>query len=309
MSDRIPIVLDTDIGDDIDDAIALLFALGSPEFELVGVTTVYGDVQTRGRIAQRMLQLAGRDEVPVLLGCERPFGFSYREGTAPERCSQRNAVAGDDSRISEAPTAPQFILECGRRHPGRVHVVTIGAMTNVAAALCTGPSMAERIAGVTSLAGYLPPRNWQPEWNVRYDPIAAQTIARSGVPWTVIAADVQGKNGLTPAEFGALHASGRPAARFLLDLVVLMCRNKGTGNPNIRTIDDVPGVHAADVFALASLLVPEQMGLQQGRISVAEDGGITFRADPGGPHRYATVRMAEGEYRPEILRRLLQGAR
>lgn len=304
-TDRTPIILDTDIGDDIDDAIAVLFALGSPEFDLLGVTTVYGDVQTRARIARRLLRLADRTEVPVVPGWQRPFGFDYHEGTVPEKCSQRDAVADDREALPAGPSAPEFIADAVRRHPSRVHIVTIGAMTNVAAALCADASLAGQIAGIASLAGYLPPRNLEPEWNVRYDPPAAQTIARSGVPWTVIAADAQGRNGLTRDEFNALGNSGLPAARFLLDLVVLMCRHKGAGNPNIRTIEDVPGVHVADVMALASLLVPERMGLQPGRVAVADNGALDFAAAPGGTHRYATLRLAENAYRPEILRRLL----
>jgi inosine-uridine nucleoside N-ribohydrolase len=301
----IPIILDTDIGDDIDDAVALLFALGSAEFDLLGVTTVYGDVQTRARIARRLLQLANRPDVLVVPGCERPFGFNYHEGTAPEWCSQRGAVADDQGPLPCCQAAPQFILDCVRQPPRPLHIVTIGAMTNVATALCTEPSLAKRLAGVTSLAGYLPPRNAQVEWNVRYDPSATQTIARSGVAWTVVAADVQGKNGLTSAEFATLQASNLPTARFLLDLVVLMCRNKGAGNPNVRTIGDVPGVHVADVLALASLLVPDRMGLQRGRVRIADNGAMDFTPDPAGPHYYAMNRLAENDYRPEIVRRLL----
>jgi purine nucleosidase len=309
MADRIPIILDTDIGDDIDDAIALCFALGSPEFDVLGVTTVYGDVQTRARIARRMLQVAGRTDVPVIPGCERPLGFDYHAGTAPEECSQREAVADDCAPLPAGPTAQQFIIDCVRRRPGQVHIITIGAMTNVAVALCTDASLAGQMAGVTSLAGYLPPRHLQPEWNVRYDPLAAQTIARSGVPWTVIAADVQGRNGLTRDEFQALANSGLPAARFLLELVVLMWRNKGAGHPNIRTIDDVPGVHVADVFAVASFLIPEQMGLRNGRVSVGDDGAIELTAEPAGPHRDASRCVGENAYRGEILRRVLAAGR
>ncbi len=309
MTEPIRIILDTDIGDDIDDAIALLFALGSPEFELLGVTTVYGDVETRARIARKVLAAAGRGDVPVVAGCERPLGFDYHEGTAPERCSQRDAVAGDTAPVSRSPSAPQFIAEVAREQPGQVHVVTIGAMTNVAAALCAEPSLADRLAGVVSLAGYLPPRNSQPEWNVRYDPLAAATIARSGVRWRVVAADAQGKNGLTPAEFDALAASGRPHAALLLDLVVLMAQNKGAGRPDVRSIKDVPGVHVADVFALASLLQPERMGIERGRVDVAADGALALEADPAGPHGYVTQRAAEGMYRAQILRRVLAAGR
>jgi inosine-uridine nucleoside N-ribohydrolase len=101
-AEKIRVILDTDIGDDIDDAIALCFALGSPEFDVLGVTTVYGDVQTRARIARRMLQVAGRADVPVIPGCERPLGFDYHTGTAPEDCSQGEAVTDDCTPLPAA---------------------------------------------------------------------------------------------------------------------------------------------------------------------------------------------------------------
>src|SRR5512133_2950918 len=116
-TDKTPSILDTDIGDDIYDAIALLFALGSPECDLLGVTTVYGDVQTRARIARRLLRLAGRAEVPVVPGWRRPFGFDYHEGTAPEKCSQRDAVGDDREALPAGPSAPEFIADAVRRHP------------------------------------------------------------------------------------------------------------------------------------------------------------------------------------------------
>ncbi|HUW83676.1 MAG TPA: nucleoside hydrolase [Phycisphaerae bacterium] len=301
----VKIILDTDIGDDIDDAIALSFALGSPEFELLGVTTVYGDVVTRARIARKLLAAWGRDDVPVVAGAERPFGFDYRPGTDPEPCSQREAVADDKQPIDRSRWGCAFIAESVRRWPGQVHVVTIGAMTNVARALCAEPALAGQMAGVASLAGYAPPRLGQPEWNVRYDPLAGANIALSGVPWTVVGADVQNDNGLRREEFDALAASGRASAKLLLDLVVLMKRNKGAGDPRVRSIGDVDRVHVADVFALASLLIPQQMDLRPGRVEVHEDGTLDFKPDARGPHRLAFGRVARNAYRGEILHRLL----
>jgi hypothetical protein len=101
-ADSIRLILDTDIADDIDDAIALLFGLGSPTLEMLGVTTVCGDVLTRARIARRMLELAGRPDTPVITGCERPWGFNYRPGTAPEDCSQGEAVTDDCTPLPAA---------------------------------------------------------------------------------------------------------------------------------------------------------------------------------------------------------------
>jgi len=302
---RIKIILDTDIGDDIDDAIALCFALGSPEFELLGVTAVYGDVLTRARIARKMLDLCGRPDVPVRMGFERPLAFEYHPGTAPEECSQRRAVADDPEPLERSGGAAEFIAEMVRRHPGQIHVLTIGAMTNAAAALCMDSSLSGQMAGVTSLAGYAPPREGVPEWNVRYDPLAAQCVARSGVAWTAIGADVQGDNGLTRPEFQALRDCGLPAAQFLLELIVLMKRYKGRGNPSVRGIQDVQSTHVADVMSLASFLIPERMGLTRGWVRVDNNGAIRFSPDENAPHRFAQSKLPPGCYRGEILRRLL----
>jgi len=307
MSERIKIILDTDIADDIDDAIALSFALGSPEFELLGVTTVYGDVETRARVARKLLRAWGRDEVPVVPGWERPFQFDWHEGTEPEPCSQREAVADDHEPVDRSRTAPDFIAETVRRRPGEVHVLTIGSMTNVAAALCADPSLAGQIPGVVSLAGYRPPRLAEPEWNVRYDPLAASAVARSGVPWTAIPADVQGENELGRTEFDALAASALPSARCLVELIVLMSRNKIGGRPDIRGIEDVQRAHVADLMTLASFLIPGHMGLTGGRIEVDGRGGLAFSEDPTGPHRLALEAVPGTAYRREILSRLLAG--
>ena len=146
--------------------------------------------------------------------------------------------------------------------------------------------------------------------NVRYDPLAAQVIAGCGVGWTAIAADVQGDNHLTQKEFQALAAAAAaPATDFLLDLIVLMKRNKGAGDPGVRGIGDVAGCHVADVMSMASLLIPEQMDLTAGTIRVDDAGAVEFAADPAGPHRFALRPLAGGAYRPEILRRLLAANR
>lgn len=304
-SERIKVILDTDIGDDIDDAIALSFALGSPEFDLLGVTVVYGDVVTRARIARRLLRLRGRDDVPVLAGFERPMQFDWHPGTVPEECSQRLAVADDVEPVDRSRGAAEFIASRAREHPGELYVLTIGAMTNLAAAICMDASVARNLAGVVSLAGYVPPRQAIPEWNVRYDPLAAQVVCRCGVPWTAIGADVQGENRLTAVEFAALQAARRPWADFLLRLIVLMKRHKGGGDPNVRAIEDVASAHVADVMTLASFLVGEQMDLRPGVIEVASDGALAFRPNEAGPHRMAHARLPGRAYRAEIVRRIL----
>ncbi len=305
----IKVILDTDIGDDIDDAFALCFGLGSPEFDLLGVTVVYGDVETRARIARRMVKLCGREDIPVVAGFERPLGFDWHPGTDPEVCSQIEAVADETEPLDRSPGAGEFIAETARRHPGQVHVLTIGAMTNVAAALCMDPSLAGTLAGVVSLAGYAPPREATPEWNVRYDPPAAQVVARSGVAWTAIGADVQGDNKLTPPEFAALAEAGHPWTDFLVKLIVLMKRNKGAGDESVRSIADVQAAHVADVTTFASFLVGDRMDLTAGTIVVDDVGAISFTPAEDGPHRFALGKLESDSYRGEILRRILGAGR
>ncbi len=304
---KIKIVLDTDIADDIDDAIALCFALGSPEFDLLGVTVVYGDVEVRAKVARALLRAAGRDDVPVIAGYERPLEFRWHPGTAPEAPSQRAAAAGDDEPVPRG--APEFIAETARRFPGEVHLLTIGALTNAAAALCSDPSLAGALAGVVSMAGYLPPARPQAEWNVRYDPLAGQVLAASGVRWTAVPADVQGDNGLTQREFRALAEAGGPLCELLLRLIVLMKRHKGAGDPACRTIQDVRGVHVADVMTLASFLVGEQMDLAAGTISVDGAGRLSFAPGANGPHRCARAKLPGSGYRDEIVRRIAAAGR
>ena len=169
------------------------------------------------------------------------------------------------------------------------------------------PTGLQHIGGVrTALFNYFFARSQGGQFILRVeDTDQARSTAASGVPWTAIGADVQGDNRLTRDEFAALGESGSPAARFLLELIVLMNRHKGAGNPAVTSIDDVKSIHVADVMSLASFLVPEQMALTAGRIEVDDRGAIAFAAGEAGPHRFALERLAGHAYRAEILRRLL----
>ncbi len=303
---KIKILVDTDIGDDIDDAFALAFCLGSPEFDILGVTVVYGDVETRAKIARKLCQSWGRGDIPVRMGFERPLGYDWFPGTAPEVPSQGGVVASDPPLADSRRNAAEFIAETVRQHPGEVTILTLGAMTNVAAALCADPGLATRIKAVYSQAGGIPPiPPTHFDWNICYDVAAAQAIARSGVPWTTIGAGVCGANAPGRAEFDALEASGLPSARLLLDLVVHMKRYKLGQDPSVRTVKDVHSASICDVMVPAALLRPEPMDLQRGWTDISDRGLPQPRPDPSGPHSWAARRLADGSFRGELLRRLL----
>lgn len=302
------IIIDTDIADDIDDAIALAFALGSPELDILGVTVVYGDVQTRAKVARKLIGSWGRPDIPVKMGFERPLGFEWFPGTAPEPCSQGAAVADEPPLEDRSRSAAQFIAECARRHPGEVTVVTLGAMTNVAAALCADPGLAGKLAAVVSGAGdALPIRHHGLDWNVAYDVNAAEVLARSGVRWTIVGWDAMGTgNSLHRAELDALAGSALPSARLLAELIVLMKQNKRGQDPSVRTIRDVASASACDAMVLASLVFPDKVDLRPGRIDADHGAGcLRFTPEEGGPHLWSARGAGQGCYHGEILKRIL----
>jgi purine nucleosidase/pyrimidine-specific ribonucleoside hydrolase len=302
------LIIDTDIGDDIDDAVNLALALGSPEFDIMGVTTVFGDTETRARIARKLVRTAGRGGIPVVPGCARPLAADYYPGTAPQQPMSQAAAVADDAEPIDRRTASAFIVETVQSHPGAVYVETTGALTNVAAALCSDKSLRGKIAGIVSTAGYLPPRLGEAEWNVRYDPPAARIVAESGVPWTVLGCDMAGQIGLRRQEIERIGAADAPLCRLLAELFVLYRQRKGKGNPDVQSLADVRSIWACDASVSLALLTPGDAGLRAGTIAVDDSGALTFRPDSAGPHRLATTPWPE-RLREEVVRRMLARGR
>ena len=145
------IVLDTDIGTDVDDALALALALASPELELVAVTTVAGDTALRARIAARLLALAGRADIPAHAGCAHalssPGGFAWfgHEGDG--------ILDGSRDSVAEEPAVDALLRLF--RAADDLELVAIGPLTNVAVALERDPTFARRVARLTVMGGWL----------------------------------------------------------------------------------------------------------------------------------------------------------
>jgi inosine-uridine nucleoside N-ribohydrolase len=183
----VPIILDTDIGTDIDDAFALALALASPELELRGVTTVSADAYGRALIACRMLHYAGRGEVPVAAG--RP----KREQPEQKGQYQYGLEAGFPNKPLPEPAA-EFIYKKLQAEPGKITLVTIGDLTNVGNLITNHPEAKPWIKRIVIMGGAVrvgydakPPVVW--EWNIRSDIKAAQVVFSSGVPLLVTPLD------------------------------------------------------------------------------------------------------------------------
>jgi purine nucleosidase len=180
MTDRIPLILDVDTG--IDDALALLYACASPEADLLAVTCVGGNVDAR-QVAwntRAVLELAGRADVPVLLGREQPLAKPLE--TTPETHGPTGlgyAVLSEPIRALEPGDAADHIIELARARPGEITVVALGPLTNLAVALEREPSLPSLLKRLVLMGGaYKAPGNTTPtsEWNVHVDPDAAKAV-------------------------------------------------------------------------------------------------------------------------------------
>ncbi|PCJ57752.1 MAG: hypothetical protein COA79_14800 [Planctomycetota bacterium] len=301
---KFKIIIDTDIGDDIDDAVALAFALGSPEFDILGVTTVFGNVETRAKIAKKLLRAWGRDDIPVKMGAVRPMGYFHHYGRGPvANNSQAAAVENEGALEDNTYNAAQFIADTVRKYPGEVYIVTLGALTNIGMALCIDPSLVEKIPGIVSMCflGYQDDKNKDQisGWNVPYDPIAAQCVARSRVNWKIT------KGGPKPGTsfLKELNRCEKESSKVLSELILLKAQNKD--NMNVSSIEELEGVSACDLYAFASFLIPEQFNYLQGYWEVDSSSRNNFYPDNKGPHSCPQTNV-NAEYLKVIQERILR---
>jgi inosine-uridine nucleoside N-ribohydrolase len=175
------VLLDTDIGSDIDDAVALAYLLANSECELLGITTVTGEAEKRAQLADVLCRAAGR-KVPIFPGSEHPLLVAQRQTTA----RQAAALQKWPHETSFPPgQAVQFLRETIRAHPGEVVLLTIGPLTNVALLFSLDPGIPRLLKGMVSMCGIVSNRvaGWGPvEWNASLDPHAAAIVYRHRTP-------------------------------------------------------------------------------------------------------------------------------
>ncbi|MBX5449065.1 nucleoside hydrolase [Thermogemmatispora sp.] len=203
------LILDTDPG--IDDALALLLALASPEVSLEAVTTVSGNVpltQTT-RNARALLALAGRQDIPVAAGAERPLvrpPIHAADVHGPSGLG-RAELAEPASPARAATKAPILISERIKAAPGTITLVAIGPLTNLALAVRMDPEIAQQVREVVIMGGALRvPGNVTPaaEFNIYADPEAAHIVFHAGWPLRLVSLDTTQQVGLTRAQFTPL---------------------------------------------------------------------------------------------------------
>ncbi|PRX34927.1 purine nucleosidase [Meinhardsimonia xiamenensis] len=207
------IIIDTDPGQD--DAVAILLALASPELEVLGITAVAGNVplELTARNARIVCELAGRPDIAVFAGCDRPMARSL---VTAEYVHGKTGLDGHPLPEPRMPLrarhAVDFIIDTLRREPaGTVTLCALGPLTNLATAFERAPDIVERVGEVVLMGGaYFQVGNVTPaaEFNIYVDPEAAKIVFGAGVRLTVMPLDVTHKALVTRARLDAFRALG-----------------------------------------------------------------------------------------------------
>jgi inosine-uridine nucleoside N-ribohydrolase len=188
------VIVDTDIGDDIDDAFALALVLSSPEFEVLGISTAWGDTALRVRLVQRLLAELGRGDIPVAQGIATESRTPFTQARWAQRGSASLAAAP-----RAVPPSVDFLLDAIRRHPGEITLLALGPLTNLGAAIQRDPATFRQLKRVVLMGGsvrrgysksaFHAQRPPDKEYNIVADAAAAQALFGSGVSIVMLPLD------------------------------------------------------------------------------------------------------------------------
>jgi purine nucleosidase len=276
---KIPILLDTDPGSDIDDAVALAYLLAYPDCELVGITTVTGDTQKRAAICDAVCRDFGRTDIPIYAGLSETRGPGRGQPLVPHY----DALPPSDRSF---PTnAVEFLRDAIRSRPGEITLLTVGPLTNFAALLDLDPEIPALCKQIVMMAGSSFDGHHH-EWNCIVDPTATERVFGAVDQLTAIGLDVTLKCQLTPAETDARFTDPRFAS---------------VRKMAAKWFSDVSHITFHDPLAAAVIFHPELCEFETGRIEIGPEGMTTFVAGAGG-HRYAKTVDTNGFF-SEYFRR------
>ncbi len=264
---RYNILIDTDIGGDVDDALALALALNTPSVRIVGITNVYLANAWRAGVTKELLRVYGREDIPVCTGAEKPLIGWWDESRIPNSSPDYGEYRGE-----KLPHAADFIIQKAEEIDDLV-LLAIGPLTNVGLALAKAPHIAGRLK-IYMMGGQV--NKAHPEWNIVCDPEAARIVFESGADITMVGLDVTNRCQFTRAEVDEIKNTPRPGASRLGVMMEQFIVNFGY----------LPILH--DPLALAALLWPELVRLERKNILIETRGeftrGLTIDCDWGAGH-------------------------
>lgn len=256
--EKTKIIIDTDIGDDIDDALAIAFALESPELEIVGITTVFKNVEARAKLAVNMLQMAGRSHIPVFSGIGRPVLNKVDLDEVPCQYSEEK----DGHAAGYGTNAIDFIVDTVMRSDGDLTLVPIGPLTNIAVAILKEPGLRTKVKEIVLMGGTY--YNHLGEWNIVCDPEAARIVFESGIPIKAVGLDVTVKCMLTRDDVSRLNSNHKPSGAYLPALISRWLGDKTD-----------PHMMLHDPLAVCAVFDERILEMRQEEIAVETQGEFT----------------------------------
>jgi purine nucleosidase len=292
-SQSLPVFVDTDIGDDIDDALALALLLCSPEVAVVGISTVFGDTFLRARLAVYLLQTYGYASIPVAAGQAMPLLFRH----PPSSVCQASVLPADFAPPINPLTGPELLIQTAQQYPGQLTLLCLGPLTNVALALQQEPELSSLLRQVFFMGGTS--QLWWPDWNVRSDAEAAHHLLEARFPITMIGINVTASCHLQRSDIEQLHEAKDARLQLLSRLVAAWQDNQPWWRSRL------PYLH--DPLVVAALCAPQFFRFVPLPVRVLVQGPLVGWTIPrwlSGPTVRAALSVENAEARAWILQRL-----
>jgi purine nucleosidase len=285
--------VDTDIGDDLDDAFALGLVLRSPELKLLGISTAFGDTETRARMTDRFLAALGVTGVPVTAGVH----------TETDNVMTQRAYAEHFPAHKHGDGVAALLAEI-KRHPGEITLIAIGPLFNIGAAIDRDPATFHKLRRVVIMGGSVErgyglatdgkPKPPEAEWNIKQDPKSAAKLFASGVPIFMAPLDST-QIALDTGEREAIFATGNP----LTDQLTLLYHQWMA-----RSWNHAPTPTLFDPVAAAYTFRPDLCPMTPMRIEI-DDKGMTLKVD-GKPNAEVCLKSDEKGFLELLTSRIMR---
>jgi inosine-uridine nucleoside N-ribohydrolase len=270
------VLLDTDIGTDVDDAVALAYLLSHPDCELLGITTVTGEPEKRASLASVLCETAGKD-IPIYPGEDHPMQGEQRQPIAQQAAALAHLPHKTNFPMNQAVN---FLANTIRAHPGEVTLLTIGPLTNIGILFNTYPDIPDLLAGFVMMGGNFAesgPEAGRIEWNIAGDPLASEIVYKAPVR-------LHRSLGLNVTQQVMMSADDvrkkftAPLLQPVLDMA------------EIWFAGFYPLITYHDPLAAATIFEPDLCSYQQGTVELEKDGRTIWQ--PGAldaPHQVAMM--------------------